>query len=403
MSSISPQAEATPRVSIWRSLIILLFARTMLDTGFRAVYAFLPFIAANLGVPVTSAAQIIQVRNLTGFLSPVFGPLSDRYGRRVMMLSGLTMAAVMGIVVYFVASLWMAIVVLTLMGLSTILFVPAQQAFLGDNVPYAQRGRVMAIAEIAWSLAAIVCLPVIGYVVQTQGWRIGYVTIGIFAALACALIFFALPREKRNVHHATRAIGGSYREALRAPMAFGVIATIALLAATNELININFAAWMNTSFGYDAIAMGGVGAAIGGAEFGAQLVVAAFVDRIGKWKMVAGGLVCSGIAYLALPFMNANALWGTSGLVLVFFMFELAIVAALPLITEIAPNARATLLSLGVAGFSLGRATGSFIGPAVYASYGFGATSFAAAGIMLVAFVIWFLFVREKHSEVPAA
>ncbi len=399
MSSIPSSIETTRRVSIWRSLIILLFARTILDTGFRAAYAFLPFIAANLGVPVTSAAQIIQVRNLTGFLSPVFGPLADRYGRRVMMLLGLTIAAVMGLVVYFVASLWMAIVVLTLMGLSTTLFVPAQQAFLGDNVPYAQRGRVMALAELAWSLAAIVCLPLVGYLVQTQGWRIGYVAIGIFGALACALIFFALPREKRNVLHATRAIGGSYLEALRAPMAFAVIATITLLAATNELININFAAWMNTRFGLDALAMGGVGAAIGGAEFAAQLSVAAIVDRIGKWRMVAGGLVFGGIAYLALPFMNANALWGTSGLVLVFFMFELAIVAALPLITQIAPNARATLLSLGVAGFSLGRAMGSFIGPAVYENFGFGAVSLVAAGVILVASIIWFLFVREHPPE----
>ena len=399
MSSSIASAETESKSSIWRSLVILLFARTVLDTGFRAAYAFLPFIAANLGVPVASAAAIVQVRNLTGFLSPLFGPLSDRYGRRVMMLIGLTFAATMGVAIYFVASLWMAIVVMTLMGLGTILFVPAQQAFLGDNVPYAQRGRVMALAEIAWSVAAIVGLPLVGILVQTQGWRVGFVAIGVFAALALGLIFFALPHEKRNVEHAARAIGGSYREALRAPMAFAVIASIALLAATNELININFAAWLNTSFGFDAVAMGVVGAAIGGAEFAAQLVVAAFVDRLGKWKMVGAGLVVGGIAYLALPFMGANALWGTGGLVLVFFLFELAIVAALPLITEVAPNARATLLSLGVAGFSLGRAAGSFIGPAVYTSFGFGAASLVAAAGIFLACVIWFLFVREHARE----
>lgn len=394
MSTTLPP-QASRGASLWRSIAILLFARTVLDTGFRALYPFLPFIAANLGVPVASAAQIIQARNLVGFMSPLFGPLSDRYGRRVMMLLGLAIAAVFGIGMYFVASLWVAIVVFVLMGFSTILFVPAQQAFLGDNVPYAQRGRVMAIAEVAWSLAAIVGLPLVGVLVQTQDWRFGFVAVGICALLALALVFVALPRELRHLQGAARAIRGSYGEALRAPMAFAALATLFLLAATNENIYVVFGVWMNRNFGLDAIALGGVASAIGGAEFASQMFVATFVDRIGKWRMVSGGLLLGGIAYIALPFLGRDAILGTVGLVLTFFMFELAIVSALPLMTEIAPRARATLLSLGVACFSLGRAGGSFSGPALYENFGFGVTSFVSAAGILLACAVWFLFVRE--------
>lgn len=395
--------KPAPRVQLWRSLVILLVARTILDTGFRAVYPFLPFIATNLNVSVESAAQVIQIRNLTGFLSPVFGPLTDRYGRRVMMLIGLAFLATMGVALYFVTSLSVALIVIPLMGLSTILFVPAQQAFMGDNVPYAQRGRVMAIAEVAWSAAAIVGLPLVGILVQTQGWRAGFVAIGLAAAGALALIWFALPHEQRNAEHAARAIGGSYLTAVRAPMALAVIGTIALMAGANEMININYGAWMNSTFGLDAIALGLVGSAIGGAEFTAQMSVALFVDRLGKWKMVAGGLVVSAVAYFTLPLLGANALLGTIGLISVFLMFELTIVAALPLITEIAPNARATLLSLGVAGFSLGRAAGSFAGPALYVNYGFSVVSFVAGAGVLVACVIWFMFVRDHSGQAKQA
>jgi predicted MFS family arabinose efflux permease len=317
-----------------------------------------------------------------------------------MMLAGLAIMMVTGIALYFVVSLWAAVVVMTVMGLSTILYVPAQQAYLGDNVPYARRGRIMAIAEVAWSLAAIIGLPLMGIVVQAYGWRVGFVAVGLFSLVALTLLWFALPREKRTAPRAARAMGGAYLEALRAPMAVAVIATTFLLAAANENINIVFADWMNISFGLDAVALGVVGSAIGGAEFAAQMTVALFVDRIGKWRMVAGGLVLGALAYAALPFLGATAMSGGAGIVLTFFTFELTIVAALPLITEIAPNVRATLLSLGVAGFSLGRAAGSFIGPAVYAQYGFGAASFVSAAGIFVACVIWFLFVREKHPEV---
>ena len=400
MSSFTAEPqEQTPQPSIWRALATLLFARTILDTAYRAVYPFLPFIAFDLGVSVATAAQIVQLRNLLGFTAPLFGPFGDRYGRRVMMLAGMAIAAVMGLALYFVTSLWQAALVMTLMGFSTILYIPAQQAFFGDKVPYAQRGRIMALAEIAWSVSAIVGLPLVGIIVQAQGWRAGFVAIGIFSAVAFGLLWFTLPREKRKPQHAAHAMGSAYMQALRAPMALAVIVTTLLLAATNECINIVFAGWMNSTFGLDAAALGLMGAAIGGAEFVAQMTVALFVDRMGKWKMVAGGLVIGLIAYLALPFMNANALWGGAGVVLTFFTFELTIVAALPLMTEIAPHVRATLLSLGVAGFSLGRAAGSFVGPAVYEQYGFGATSFVAAAGIFVACVIWFLFVREKHPE----
>lgn len=312
-----------------------------------------------------------------------------------MMLAGLAMTALMGIALYFVASLWMAVIVMTLMGFGTILFVPAQQAFFGDNVPYAQRGRVMALAEISWSLSAIVGLPLVGILVQTQGWRVGYVAIGFFAILAIATIWFALPLENRNAHHASRAIAGSFLEALRAPMALAILTTTFLLAAANENMNIVFGAWMHTRFDLDAVALGFVASAIGGAELVGELTSAAFVDRVGKWRMVGGNLALSVLAYVLLPFIGTNAIYATGGLVITFFLFEVAVVSALPLISEIAPNVRATLLSLSVAGFSLGRATGSFVGPAVFANFGFTATSFVSAGGILLTCLIWFLFVRE--------
>ena len=139
---------------------------------------------------------------------------------------------------------------------------------------------------------------------------------------------------------------------------------------------------MNTSFGLDAVALGLVASAIGGAEFVSAIVCGGIC---GPYRKMADGGRRPGVGgrsrICCLPFFGRTALLGTVGLVaLCFLSFELAIVAALPLITEIAPNARATLLSLGVAGFSLGRAAGSFTGPALYANFGFGATSLGFGG-----------------------
>ena len=49
-----------------------------------------------------------------------------------------------------------------------------------------------------------------------------------------------------------------------------------------------------------------------------------------------------GVAYLVMPLLSANAWIGTAGLVVVYFMFELAVVSVLPLMSELAPEAPAT-------------------------------------------------------------
>ncbi|MBI4670926.1 MAG: MFS transporter [Chloroflexi bacterium] len=184
---------------------------------------------------------------------------------------------------------------------------------------------------------------------------------------------------------------------MRVPTAWAVIGVTFLIAIANENINVVFGAWMNQAFGLDAVALGLVASAIGGAELGAELFAAGFVDRLGKWRTVLASLIFGGLAYALLPLLDRNAWFGTFGLMLVFFLFELAVVAGLPLYTEIFPHARGLVLSLEVASFSLGRAVGSFVAPALFTRYGFAAVCFLSGAALVAAILIWILVVREQQ------
>ena len=48
------------------------------------------------------------------------------------------------------------------------LFDPALQAYFGDRVPYAQRGTALAVTEMAWSLAFIVGVPAMGFLISCR-------------------------------------------------------------------------------------------------------------------------------------------------------------------------------------------------------------------------------------------
>lgn len=395
MTAALPKTTA-PRVSLWRLLAVILFSRTVLDTAYRAVYPFLPFIAADLGVSLAEAARIIQARNLIGFLAPVFGPLSDRFGRRVVMLAGAALISLACLALLFIAPLWFVVAASVLISIGIVLFVPAQQAYLGDEVPYAQRGRAMAFGELSWSGAALIGLPLVGLVLAWFGWRAAFGVLGVLSVAAFLVVWFALPRVEHRAQHEHPTRGG-IRALMRVPIAWAVVGVTFLIAIANENINVVFGTWMNQTFGLDAVAIGLVASAIGGAELGAELFAVGFVDRLGKWRTVLASLIVGGLSYLLLPFLGRNAWTGTFGLVLVFFFFELAVVAGLPLYTEIFPHARGLVMSLEVAAFSLGRAVGSFLAPALFLQSGFAMVSFLSATALVAAVLLWILIVRERQ------
>jgi predicted MFS family arabinose efflux permease len=79
----------------------------------------------------------------------------------------------------------------------------------------------------------------------------------------------------------------------------------------------------------------------------------------------------------------------------IFVAFELTVVSALPLATEVVPHARARFLALIIVAVSIGRAIGAAIGPLVYKSGGMPANALIAAGTMFIALVLILKWVRE--------
>ncbi|MBC8248073.1 MAG: hypothetical protein H8E90_00210, partial [Anaerolineales bacterium] len=57
-------------------------ARLILNTSRRFAYPFASALSRGLGVPLAAITSLIAVNQVTGVLSPVFGPLGDRWGYR---------------------------------------------------------------------------------------------------------------------------------------------------------------------------------------------------------------------------------------------------------------------------------------------------------------------------------
>ena len=100
-------------------------------------------------------------------------------------------------------------------------------------------------------------------------------------------------------------------------------------------------------------------------------LVAFTTDRLGKPLALTIGLVGNALASILLPFIGQTQVGALIGLFLFYITFEYVMVSHIPLMTEIVPSARATMLSLNVTGHSIGRALGAFLAAIIYQQFGF--------------------------------
>jgi predicted MFS family arabinose efflux permease len=123
---------------------------------------------------------------------------------------------------------------------------------------------------------------------------------------------------------------------------------------------------MENSFGLVIAALGAAAAVIGIAELSGETLAAAFTDKLGKPMAVALGVVFNSLAALTLPLLGISTAGAVLGLFLFFITFEYAIVSSIPLMTEVYPQARATVMAVYAASVSLGRGLGALVASPLY-------------------------------------
>ena len=367
--------------------------RTVINTGFRMVYPFLPTIARGLGVQVESVALAVTARSGLGLLAPFFGTVADTRSRRTAMLLALCLyAAGMALVAAWPTyAAFFAALLISATG--KILFDSAMQAYLGDRVDYSRRGLVIAVTEFGWSGAFLIGMPVTGWLIAKAGWSAPFPWLAGLALAAALFLGRLLPHEapaartQHSVWQGMRAVV-SHRPALAG------LAVSLLISAANELVNIVYGVWMEGSFGLQIAALGAASAVIGLSELVGEGLVATLADRLGKRSAVALGIALSASASLALPVLGRTLTFSLIGLFLFYVCFEFTLVTGISLMTELVPGARATVMAGNLSAHALGRAVGAFLGPLLFAG-GIAANGAVSASLNVAAIALLLVFVRE--------
>ena len=266
--------------------------------------------AAALGVPVGKAALTLSVF-VAGFaLGPlVFGPLSDHFGRRPVLLTGVAMFATFGALATFSTSfgallLWRMIMGAGAGGSQVLVVAMVRDLFAGTEARVRQ-----SYVNLAAGVAPVIA-PTLGVAVAAiGGWRgiYAFLAVGGFVLLAIAALRLgeSAPRRPGSTLTIARTLA-SYARVLRHPVSFGYVLIVALnfgclfaYVSGSSLVLIDVLGVSRRTYGYlfACTALGLTVGALTSARLGARGVKHRRIISAGLVAIVGTALVLAALAW----------------------------------------------------------------------------------------------------------
>jgi MFS family permease len=165
--------------------------------GGALIFPFLSlYIANRFQVGLTEVGLLLAVWSVSGLTgSIVGGALTDKFGRRAMLIFGLIFSAGTALILGFANQLSTFFWVLAFSGLLSDIAGPAQSAMVADLLPENQRQEGYGILRVSANLAATIG-PAIGGMLAGVSYLLLFIIDAVASLITAAIVFLALPETK---------------------------------------------------------------------------------------------------------------------------------------------------------------------------------------------------------------
>ncbi len=308
----SMTTQSTDQRDQFRRLTILIAVACMDLMGSAMVFPLIPFYALKFNASPTTIGMIFASFFVAQLISaPIWGRVSDRYGRRPALLIGLSGSAAGFLMFGFADSIGLLFVSRIVQGLGGGT-TGVTQAYVGDTVPPEDRAR-----SLGWLSAGTNVGTMIGPVIGSFASYWGQEAPGIIAASLCIVnVFFAwkwlpesmpkhdpLAAKRKPVWHGVWSV---VRHPAGRVQRLTVIYSVSMLAFSS--LSAVLALYLGAEFGVTERTIGYVFLYIGVfSVIMRSALIGPVVDRIGEHWSIRAGAACLILGMLSYP--AATSLW----------------------------------------------------------------------------------------------
>jgi len=384
----------------FRSPLFLMALTIFIDiAGFGLILPLLPFWAEHLGANPTEVGLILTIYALAQFIfTPILGSLSDRFGRKPIIIASLLIEAFSLALTGFAGSLVVLLIARFIGGIGAS-NIGSAQAVVADVTPPEGRARGMGMIGAAIGLGFVIG-PAIGGILSPIGPAVPFIVAMVVALINALLVLLFLP-ETRKVREISTTHASSTEQQGILPSGLGQLLrnkTLTRLIVINLLFTTAFTAmeavfalFSQHMFGWTAKENGYIFAYVGIIIVIMQGgLIGRLVKRFGEQKLLIAGLLMLTLGLVLLPFSSTLAV-----MLIALGILSAGNGAVTPTVSALLSltsprDAQGKVLGLSQGIASLGRIVGPLVAGSIFSLIGPGAPFILGGVLSFLALLIAF-------------
>ena len=384
----------------------LFFATAMAQVGLGIISPILPlyartFHATGFQIGVVFAAFSVS----RAILGPLVGRLSDRIGRKPIIVAGLIVYALVSVLYAWSAALWQLGVFRFIQGIASVMVTPIAQAYVGDLTRTGSEGRTLN-AFYASQFIGMAVGPILGGGIgATWSYDVAFYVMGGLTLLSLVLVVFLVPTDE--VAKTRRAPEKKPMLPLREVLSHDAVKAMLAYFATRGFWRQAFSTFYPL-YAVTALAAGEteIGLVLSVYMFSEGLLQIPFgylADRYPRVRQIVIGSVFAPLVLLAIP--HVGSIWAVAGLTVAMGGFSALGRASLVAVrTELGrTHGMGTLAGVQGSAFAMGQMFGPLVSGAVVDVAGIGSVFSFGSLIGCIGTALVIVWIRRWAKNDPEA
>lgn len=388
---MTKKQDGNPYVIIF-ALWLLVFAAS---SQVMIISPILPRISEQLGTPLEILGNLVTVYAvMVGVFAIIMGPLSDKIGRRKILLIGTGGISFFLFLHGFVDSFFALLLVRALAGMAGGVLSGSAVAYVGDYFPYEKRGWANGWIMSGIAMGQILGIPLGTLLADLSGFRIPFVLFGAIMALTFLLILFKVPQPNVQLSTEKVTFKGSlakYYELLKRAEVRAVAFSYVLMFLSISVFVVYLPTWLEETFGVSGTAIASLFFVGGIANVITGPIAGKISDRIGRKKIII--ISCLGLSivmiittYVITDFWIAYIIFFATMVLIAMRISPFQALSTQLIKSDNRGSLMSLLVAIGQVGYGVG---GSVAGPFYVKSGYVSNTIVGAVMILIMAYIVW--------------